>query len=451
MIQTPPFGGSGGILAPHKSALPFWVKPALVIAIAALLIILAMNLLTCSGDQITEAQPEPEASTINTSPFLETRLASFETSEDITSTDLDALPTSTDVTGFSLSTQQDAQAPIISEENRSAIASALKPFTEGEFATGFLFMDIGSGRGFSYNIDEPIYGASSFKGPFCTYVAQNFIDEGQMSLSENTDNLFNTIVYSNNLSYWKIRKQFNDEGIAGWLDSLGADSNIAYDTSYPTYTVRDSGRLWLATYDYLQEDTSAANQLRKYYSKTETSFIRKALSDPSGKVADETDTNSKGDGSGNADSMTSESDAVLIGTDTDDVSSMLASIASGEGETVIVESSDENVELGSVIVDYVSQDGDLCVETYPYGEGANIAIAETVENMGKANVKVYDKAGWYPRDENDTPAMVDAGIIECNGRAYLMCVMTEMPWSSPNRRMLEQLISSVFETRENLA
>lgn len=375
--------------------------------------------------------------------FVDSRLASYSPYEDMASTDLDVVPNSLNVAGFSLADGQTESVPAISNENSAALTSALEPFTSRDMSVGFIFMDIETGRGFAYNIDDPIYGASSFKGPFCAYYASTYIDDGYVKLSDVADNLFNTIVYSNNLSYWNIRKNVDDSNVASWLATLGVDTDVAYDTGFPTYTVRDSAKLWLAVYDYLQGDTAAAKQLRKYFSNTETSFLRRALCDPNEDTSD-IDDYDKGDGSVEANDLFTDAD------DGDASGEVLIATADDSG-TVLIEAASDNLQPNSVIAEYVSEDGRISVTEYPFLSGASEAITNSIEDIGSLSISVYDKAGWYPRDENGVSAMVDAGIVECNGRDYLLCAMTEMPWTSPNRQIFEELIRVVFNTRENLA
>lgn len=384
------------MLNPSASLLPAWAKMALMLVAAVALLWAGTRLLSCA----TQAQPDvdpatAEAPAANAPAALETRLASYATYDDPSSTDLDALPEGTGTAGFALSGQEDAEAPALSAESSAAIDAALAPFEQDGFDVGFVLMDIGTGRGFAHNVDEPIYGASSFKGPYCAYVAQSYVDSGEVALAEVSDSLFNTIVYSDNSTYDALRKRFSDSRLVEWLGTLGIDSQVAYDTWYPTYTARDSAKLWLAVYNYLQGDGVAAEQLRSDYSRTKTSFMRTAVTDAS-----------------------------------DDAEAGQEEVEAAEGG-----------EGGQVAI----------TEAATLGDSVSEVLVDAVKEATADDVTVMDKAGWYPRDADDIPAIVDAGIVTCNGRDYLLCVMTDIPWTEPNQETAEALIEAVFAARRDLA
>lgn len=385
VLQSPPMGGSARLLGPAVATRPRWVGPAVAAAVVAVLAFAALKLPLCS--------PQPEATdpgadtaveaTPTRSNILEERLATYAPYESPSPTDLSAIPATSDVSGFSLVDAGEPGSPALSEQSREAIDEALEPFDSNGFDVGFLLMDIGTGRGFACNLDEPIYGASSFKGPYCAYVAESYVDGGQLALSELSDDFFNIIVYSDNDTYDAMRARLPDSKLVLWLDSIGVDSDVAYDTWYPHYTARDSAKLWLATYNYLKGESAAAEVLERNFGRTDTSFMRTAM------VEVEEAANAPAD-DGAADAQAT------------------------------------------------------------FGGAVSAVLADAIEEARTLEVAVYDKAGWYPRDQDDVPAMVDAGIVECNGRDYLLCVLTNMPWSEPNQADAEALIAAVFEARADL-
>ena len=287
------------------------------------------------------------------------------------------------MSGFVLTGAGEVGAPTLSAERSAELEAALAPFEADGFDVGFVLMDIGTGRGLAYNLDEPIYGASSFKGPYCAYVAESYVDGGQVAFSEVSDDFFNIIVYSDNDTYDAMRARFPDAKLVLWLDSLGIASSVAYDTWYPHYTARDSAKLWLSTYNYLKGGSTAAEALAKHFGRTDTSFMRTAVTE------------------------------------------------AAEAEGAQGQQADEDAEP-------------------TLGSSVSAVLTQALEKARTVEVAVYDKAGWYPRDQDDVPAMVDAGIVECNGRDYLLCVLTDMPWSEPNQEDVEALIGAVFEARSDL-
>lgn len=384
-LQTPPMGGSARALNPN-AGMPAWVKgiAALVVLIVALWA--GSRLFSCVAQQPAEQPGDEPAPAISASTVLEERLASYAPYEDPSPTDLDSLSDATGISGFSLSGQEGVDDPSLSDESRAAIDAAMAPFVDGGYDVGFVLMDIGTGRGFACNVDEPIYGASSFKGPYCAFVAETYVDGGEVALSEMSDSFFNAIVYSDNGTYDAMRERFSDARLVSWLGEQGVGSRIAYDTWYPTYTTRDSAKLWLATHGYLESGSAAADELIDYYGRTRTSFTRTAITDAE-------DEPQGADG---------------------------------------------------------SEDAQAKVEEASLGASVSSVLARAIEDANADEVAVFDKAGWYPRDEDDIPAIVDAGIVECNGRDYLLCVMTAIPWSEPNQKTAEALIEAVFNARNDL-
>ena len=66
------------------------------------------------------------------------------------------------------------------------------------------------------------------------------------------------------------------------------------------------------------------------------------------------------------------------------------------------------------------------------------------------DVRVLNKAGWLGGDP-EYNSVTDAGIIECNGHTYLMCLMSSMSDSAETEALLEQLASALFAARDALA
>ena len=66
---------------------------------------------------------------------------------------------------------------------------------------------------------------------------------------------------------------------AAYLEGLGVDPALAYDTWFPHYTVRDGVRLWLNASEYLSSGTETAQWLAGLLERDETSYLREALKD----------------------------------------------------------------------------------------------------------------------------------------------------------------------------
>lgn len=66
------------------------------------------------------------------------------------------------------------------------------------------------------------------------------------------------------------------------------------------------------------------------------------------------------------------------------------------------------------------------------------------------DVRVLNKAGWLGGDPVYN-SVTDAGIIECDGHTYLMCLMSSMSDGIETEMLLEQLASALFAARDALA
>lgn len=62
---------------------------------------------------------------------------------------------------------------------------------------------------------------------------------------------------------------------------------------------------------------------------------------------------------------------------------------------------------------------------------------------------VRNKAGWI--SEDGCYSTCDAGLIDINGRTYVMSVMTSMPWSDRSSEVTAAIAKALFDTRAALA
>lgn len=235
-----------------------------------------------------------------------------------------------------VATSSEAPEIVLSDERAEVIQKKIDAFS-GWSGLGFVFLDLDTGNYISYNVDEPIYGASSFKGPYCTYICDHLIDEDVYHLDENisdssssylfdtlglneeelfsgsllqavntavdstiaevgerqqakmrsegnfnnSDILRNSITAvvrdSDNDQYRSLKYAYSQYGFNEYLDSIGVDSAyFATQWSFPTYSARTSALLWLNTYHYLfnRDQSETAAWLADLYATTNLSFIR---------------------------------------------------------------------------------------------------------------------------------------------------------------------------------
>ena len=272
---------------------------------------------------------------------------------------LDGIDESDEIVAFSLS---DARAPELSNKNLSAIRTALENFDGA--SVGFGMYDVESGRGIGYNLDQQIYGASSFKAPYALYLCQKHIENGELTTpglsDENGTELFgaggytkilieNAICNSDNDSFAMLRSMYDANGYNEWVDELGIqDAAYTPDSWFPWYSVRSSLKIWTEMYNYWQTGDDAAQWLSSLCGETTVSFLRDVV-DP---------------------------------------------------------------------------------------------LGATVRN----------KAGWCSGSDYsyDFNGVCDAGVIQLDGRTYVVSVMAGVPDCEENRELVENLIAAIFDARDAL-
>lgn len=272
---------------------------------------------------------------------------------------LDGIDESDEIVAFSLS---DTRAPELSNKNLSAIRTTLENFDGA--SVGFGMYDVESGRGIGYNLDQQIYGASSFKAPYALYLCQKHIENGELTIpglsDEDGTELFgaggytkilieNAICNSDNDSFAMLRSMYDANGYNEWVDELGIqDAAYTPDSWFPWYSVRSSLKIWTEMYNYWQTGDDAAQWLSSLCGETTVSFLRDVV-DP---------------------------------------------------------------------------------------------LGATVRN----------KAGWCSGSDYgyDFNGVCDAGVIQLDGRTYVVSVMAGVPDCEENRELVENLIAAIFDARDAL-
>lgn len=272
---------------------------------------------------------------------------------------LDGIDESDEIVAFSLS---DARAPELSNKNLSAIRTALENFDGA--SVGFGMYDVESGRGIGYNLDQQIYGASSFKAPYALYLCQKHVENGELAIpglsDEDGAELFgaggytkilieNAICNSDNDSFAMLRSMYDADGYNEWVDELGIqDTAYTPDSWFPWYSVRSSLKIWTEMYNYWQTGGDAAQWLSSLCGETTVSFLRDAV-DPLG-------------------------------------------------------------------------------------------------------ASVRNKAGWCSGSDYDYDfnGVCDAGVVQLDGRTYVVSVMAGVPDCEENRELVKNLIAAIFDARDAL-
>lgn len=183
-------------------------------------------------------------------------------------------PSAADLYCFTLSGLTD---PSLSEDQASSIGQAIEA-CEALGDVGFVLLNVETGKALSYNMDESIYGASTFKAHYALYVCETQVDAGTTTLGSVSNLITNAIVYSDNISFGVLRGMFDSAGFNDWIDAIGA-TEAEYDPNswFPWYSARSSAELWIEMFNYLETGSGNAQFLEENLSSTETSFIRDAL------------------------------------------------------------------------------------------------------------------------------------------------------------------------------
>lgn len=295
-----------------------------------------------------------------------------------------------------LQADQGKEAPTLIDESKQRIEDAIAAIANNGDDVGCALLDLQTGNAIVYSIDTSVYGASSFKGPYCVYLAQAKLESGALSQSSIEERVENAIVWSDNDSYESLRHSNKNAELATWLESLSIDSSVASDSDYPHYTPRDSLRLWMNSYQYLFSGDSTeeyTDWLKSLFSDTRVSFMR--------------------------DGITAASQANTPTFDFD-------------------------IEVTGDVSDSASYTQRLM------NRAAN-AVANTLADEGEVlttEVTVYDKAGWIASTHYDSD--VDAGIIQENDNFYLMTIMTGQRDSDTSRANVSNVALALWQAHDEL-
>ena len=275
------------------------VAIAVVVALTAIFAFGAIAYAKGSGGLRSAASSFDSAKTANSMGVMSFNAADISSNGDSTSSDFAVMPTmldgideSDEIVSFSLS---DARAPELSNKNLSAIHTALESFDGA--SVGFGMYDVESGRGIGYNLDQEIYGASSFKAPYALYLCQKHVENGELTIpglsDEDSAELFgaggytkilieNAICNSDNDSFAMLRSMYDADGYNEWVDELGIqDTAYTPDSWFPWYSVRSSLKIWTEMYNYWQTGGDTAQWLSSLCGETTVSFLRDVV-DPLG-------------------------------------------------------------------------------------------------------------------------------------------------------------------------
>ncbi len=402
------------------SALPLPVLYALPVVVLILIIVLLVfvvsSVQSCSSGGEQEQIEVQEVQPVN---------LSYQASV----TGLDSVADSgSSIAGFTLANEGQNYTPSLSEEGQNTIQTALAPFMENEYDVGFILMDLQTGSGYSYNLDQEVYGASSFKGPVLIYGCQEALEPGILSIDTVNDSASNAIIYSDNNSYYNMRaifEEYSEISLVNWLANMNIDSDVETDTSFPHYSVRESAKLWMNAYLYFtssESDPEIVSWAQDLFSQTEVSMLRAGV-DPSFALIT--------DGGEVYINQTTQTDQGGDQTNSEENTDQSGD-QSNDDQSSDQQSSDQSSDQSA------SQQEDT-------SSGLSAADMAT----SGSSIVVYDKAGWLNGETDD--GLCDAGIVYDGDKAYLISVMTGAPDGDGTREDVARLVAALWSQRSTLA
>lgn len=106
-----------------------------------------------------------------------------------------------------------------------------------------------------------------------------------------------------------------------------------------------------------------------------------------------------------------------------------------------------SAKLWREMSEYLSCDTDT--SQWPSGLLASTTRSFIRDGIADDQVLVRNKAGWI--SEGDCNATCDAGLIDVDGRMYVMSIMTSIPWSDRSSEAVATIAKVLFDTRAALA
>lgn len=402
------------------SALPLPVLYALPVVVLILIIVLLVfvvsSVQSCSSSGEQEQIEVQEVQPVNLS--YQASVTGLDSVADSGST----------IAGFTLANDGQNYMPSLSEEGLNTIQAALTPFMENEYDVGFILMDLQTGSGYSYNLDQEVYGASSFKGPVLIYGCQEALEPGILSIDTVNDSASNAIIYSDNNSYYNMRaifEEYSEISLVNWLANMNIDSDVETDTSFPHYSVRESAKLWMNAYLYFtssESDPEIVSWAQDLFSQTEVSMLRAGI-DPSFALIT--------DGGEVYINQTTQTDQGGDQTNSEENTDQSGDQSNGD-QSSDQQSNDQSSDQSA------SQQEDT-------SSGLSAADMAT----SGSSIVVYDKAGWLNGETDD--GLCDAGIVYDGDKAYLISVMTGAPDGDGTREDLARLVAALWSQRSTLA
>ncbi len=144
---------------------------------------------------------------------------------------------------------------------------------ESSCSCGFVFLNVGTGRGLAYNAGEVMYIASAAKAPVSLYA----LTHGAGASAYEREDIEQTITYSDNDSFEAFAYTYATADYVQWLGLYEAYHDDAYYDLYPMMSARSLAAFWAEILQYVQAGSPDAKWFASLLESTDTSFIRDAI------------------------------------------------------------------------------------------------------------------------------------------------------------------------------
>lgn len=260
-----------GATVSMRNRLPVLPVVAIVAAIVVIIAI-AVGVRSCAAGASHSAVDEVTAAVNVTKGTEGFRNQIATASRDVTASDLLSIPGSADIAALNLAGGPVATLP---DEALSAVRGYVADIEASQVdgTCGFVFVDMGTGRGIAYNADEAMYVASAAKAPFAYYLLANGLvgDEGER------EEVAFAIVDSDNDSFEDLAAKYMGDGYAGWMAEHDVRHEDYWYDFYPPMSARSLAAIWGDILAYIRGGSQDAQWLASLLASTDTSFIRDGL------------------------------------------------------------------------------------------------------------------------------------------------------------------------------
>ncbi len=166
---------------------------------------------------------------------------------------------------------------VISDEMQAKVQAEIDRMTENGREPSILLLDLETGAGLAFDIDDNHYSASSIKAinicALCSLIPESF--------TYSYEGMRSALVNSSNDAYEAVFNSYSDNTPNLWRARAHL-GNQQWGRMYTNYTVRQFAQLWLTNWDYLTQEGETQETLRSWMSATLASSFAAAFGEVEG-------------------------------------------------------------------------------------------------------------------------------------------------------------------------